>query len=171
MMLEIGWKSFRNCWPCFKVVKNLSTPSVFFRSCCKIFGNLWKSSEIFGSCRKSSEIFRNLWKPSVNRRKFRFCGDEKYRAFYYKKVGRYIRVLQRLVIHFKGHAITSSQSLYGYQKIKIYFTICNIIIHSTADLALSPWYVIFYYIHRRNILDILDSMRKEMKCSSLNSLG
>lgn len=135
------------------------------------FGSRRKSSEVVGSLPKSSEIFRNLWKPSVNRRKFRFCGDEKYRAFYYKKVGRYIRVLQRLVIHFKGHAITSSQSLYGYQKIKIYFTICNIIIHSTADLALSPWYVIFYYIHRRNILDILDSMRKEMKCSSLNSLG
>ena len=71
IMLEIGWKSFGNhCRLGFKVVKNLSTPY------------LQKLLETFSNLRKSSEIFDNLWKPSVNLRKFRFCGDEKSHAFY-----------------------------------------------------------------------------------------
>ena len=72
-MLETGWKSFGNCWPCFEVIKNLSTPSDIFGSQREIFSNLQKlsenlrrSSEIFGDFRKSSEIFSNLRKPSVN---------------------------------------------------------------------------------------------------------
>ena len=46
-MLDIGWKSFGNRWPCLEVVKNVSTPSVIFGSCCEIFGDLRKLSEIF----------------------------------------------------------------------------------------------------------------------------
>ena len=48
IMLEIGWKSFGNRWPCFKVVKNLSTSSVNFGRR-RIFDNLRKSSKIFGN--------------------------------------------------------------------------------------------------------------------------
>ena len=48
-MLEIGWKSFGNrCWPCFKVVENLSTPSVIFGSHREIFGSRWKPLAILG---------------------------------------------------------------------------------------------------------------------------
>ena len=79
-MLDIGWKSFGNRWPCLEVVKNVSTPSVIFGSCCEIFGDL----------RKLLEIFDDLWKPSVSLRKFMFCKDEKSHAFYCKKVGRYV---------------------------------------------------------------------------------
>ena len=69
-MLEIAWKSFGNrCTPCFEVVKNLPRPSV-----------------IIGSCR---ETFGDLRKMLVNLREFRFCGDKKSQAFYWKKVGRY----------------------------------------------------------------------------------
>ena len=82
-ILQIGWKSLGNRWPCFEVVKNLSTPSVIFGSQREIFGNLQKlsenlqrSSEIFGDFWKSSEIFGNRRKPSVNLQKFRFYGDE-----------------------------------------------------------------------------------------------
>ena len=83
-MLEISWKSFGNhCRPCFEVIENLFTPSVIVRKS-------WKSLETFGDLGKSFKIFGNLWKPSVNLRKFRFCGDEKSHAFYWKKVGRYM---------------------------------------------------------------------------------
>ena len=76
-MLKIGWKSFGNRWPCFEVIKNLSTPLVIFGSQWEIFSNLRKFSEnLWGSL----EIFDNLWKLSVNLRKFRFCGDEKSHA-------------------------------------------------------------------------------------------
>ena len=61
------------------MVENLSTPLVIFGS----------RQEIFGNLRKSSKIFGNLRKPSLNLRKFRFCGDEKSHAFTEKKVGRY----------------------------------------------------------------------------------
>ena len=89
IMLEIGLKSFGNHWPWLEVVENLSTPSVIFGSQWEFFGNLRKlsenlrrSSDIFGDFQKSSEIFANLRKPSVSLLKFRFCGDEKSRAFY-----------------------------------------------------------------------------------------
>ena len=78
--------------------------------------------------------------------------------------------------------ITRTHDPYGYQSLSwppcknkdlLDLTLlCMLQIHSTTGLALSPfnmWF--FYFIHRRNILDILDSMRKEMKCSSLSSLG
>ena len=68
IMLEIGWKSFGNRWPCFEVVEKLSTPSVIFGSHREIFGSLRKSSETFSDLRKSSENFDNLRKPSVNLR-------------------------------------------------------------------------------------------------------
>ena len=71
-MLEICWKSFGNRWPYFEVVQNLSTPSA-------LFGSRRKSSAIFGSIPKNLD---NLWKPSVNLWKFRFCEDEKSHAFY-----------------------------------------------------------------------------------------
>ena len=35
--------------------------------------------------RRPLKVFRHLRKPSVNLRKFRFCGDEKFHAFYWKK--------------------------------------------------------------------------------------
>ena len=82
--LEILWKSL---------------PSLFWshRKSFYTFGyrqksseNLRKSLETFGDLRKSFEIFGNLRKPSVNRRKFRFSGDENSHAFYWKKVARYI---------------------------------------------------------------------------------
>ena len=43
-----------------------------------------KSSEVVANLRRSFEIFGNLPKPSVNLRKFRFCGDEKSHVFYRK---------------------------------------------------------------------------------------
>ena len=59
-MLEISWKSFGNhCWPCFEVVKNLSTPLVIFGSRREIFGSCWKPLAIFRTLPKSSAIFRS----------------------------------------------------------------------------------------------------------------
>ena len=81
IMLEIGWKSFGNHWPCFEVVENLSTPSVTFASCGEIFGNFQKSLKIFG----------NLRKPLLNLRKFKFSVEMKnLMHFTKKKVCRYI---------------------------------------------------------------------------------
>ena len=89
IMLEIGWKSFENRWPCFEVVKNLSTSWVNFGRRQKIFDNLRKSSKILGDLRNSFEIFGNNRKLLVNLQKFRFCLDKKSHTFYRKKVGRY----------------------------------------------------------------------------------
>ena len=79
IMLEIGWKLFGNC---FEIIENLSIPLFIFGRRREIFGNLQKLSEIFGDLRKSFENFGNLLKALVNLRKFRFCEDEKSRAFY-----------------------------------------------------------------------------------------
>ena len=81
LMLEIGWKSFGNRWPVLKSLK-FSLP---LRLSLKSLKNLRQSSEVVG---QSSEVIRSLRKPLVNLRKFRFCADEKSRAFYWKKVGR-----------------------------------------------------------------------------------
>ena len=108
-MLENGWKSFGNRWPCFEVVQNLSTSSV-------IFGSHW---EIFGNLRKWSEMFRELRKPSVNLRKFRFCGDEKSHEFYWKKVGRYRSVFmsRRLSLWMKNTQRAPQCSLWSKTKL------------------------------------------------------
>ena len=109
-MLKIGWKSFGNRWPCFEVIENLSTPSVIFGSQREIFSNLRKLSEnLWGSL----EIFRNLWKQSVNLRKFRFCGDEKSHAFYWKKVCRYTYVLYGTACAYKRIVLESHQGFQG----------------------------------------------------------
>ena len=84
LMLEIGWKSFRNRWPCyvFKLLKII----LHLQLSLEVVKNLRQSSEVVG---RSSEVVGNLRKPSVNLRKFRFCADERSQAFYRKKVGRY----------------------------------------------------------------------------------
>ena len=78
-LFEIFWKSlpalFWSHWKSFYT----------FTSHRKSSENLRKSLKTFSDLQKSFEIFRNLRKPSGSLQKFRFCGDEKSRVFYWKK--------------------------------------------------------------------------------------
>ena len=82
-LFEIFWKSlpalFWSHWKSFYT----------FTCHWKSSENLRKLLKTFSDLQKFFEIFGNLRKPSVNLRKFRFCGDEKSHVFYWKKVGRY----------------------------------------------------------------------------------
>ena len=142
-------KLFNNAWDWLEILWK-SLPALFWSHWKSVYTfcyrwksseNLWKSLETFGDLRKSFEIFGNLQKPSVNLRKFRFCGDEKSHSFYWKKVGRYS--VHIFPIHWK--LVESSSFVYWIihvvlrlmkvmeplkNKQKRGKSICDIIIHT-----------------------------------------